>query len=245
MWPGSGSRDLTRTTAKTWISSRFPRSASGTVGTASQMLPPANWKQRRISKETRHMLRKTFLTSVHERDAWRCSHRAERSARPAASPSQWPSSSSRAASSRSPRRRSCWSPWSWRSSWSSGRWPSSSLPVSLAAALVQRWPPAIGAGSSRLLGARYRLRPPGLCVRPHRHYGYGRSGYAYGYGSGDTATGRLMASMSTAIPTLAAAITPTSTATGCAHTGAFGLLRIASEREQGLLEDACTSIQPS
>ncbi len=41
-------------------------------------------------------------------------------------------------------------------------------------------------------------------------------------GRGDTGTGRPMASMSTAIPTLAAATTPTSIALGCALTDAFG-----------------------
>ena len=47
---------------------------------------------------------------------------------------------------------------------------------------------------------------------------------------GETATGRLMASLSTAILTPAAAITPTTTATGWAHTGAF---RFAPKSECG------------
>ena len=55
------------------------------------------------------------------------------------------------------------------------------------------------------------------------NYGYGRSGYGSATDRGDTATG-LMAFMPTAtVPTRAAVLTPTSTAPGCAPTGAFGL----------------------
>src|SRR4029077_10621551 len=42
---------------------------------------------------------------------------------------------------------------------------------------------------------------------------------------GEAATGRLMASTPTAIPTLATANTPTSTATDCTHTGVFWFAR--------------------
>lgn len=80
-------------------------------------------------------------------------------------------------------------------------------------------------------------------------------------GRGNTGTGRLMASMSTAIPTLAAATTPTSTALRWAPTTRLDLSRTVNavacvERASGLHaavreatssipEDACTSIWQS
>ena len=105
------------------------------------------------------------------------------------------------------------------------------------------------------LGAAGLPRPPGVGgSRPGLHGGqgnvYGRASSALGHTGtaapgimamaaqamptamdrGETATGRLMASLSTAILTPAAAITPTTTATGWAHTGAF---RFAPNSECG------------
>src|SRR5208283_448186 len=73
------------------------------------MPPSLNWKQRRSLKET-HDVAEDSVDWLPERAAWRCSHRAKRRARPAASASGWRSSRSRRWSCGSPRRRSCGPP---------------------------------------------------------------------------------------------------------------------------------------
>ena len=92
------------------IESLPEESTSGTVGTATPMLPSPNWKQQRISKE-KHYVAKDPVDCAHERDAWRCRNRAGRLARPVTSTSPWRSSwTARRGPSRSSRRWSCWSP---------------------------------------------------------------------------------------------------------------------------------------